>query len=76
MADTTWYVDFTLTTGNNDGTDWDNAYRSGVTGANSLQTAIDKANDADNTTVYVRTDEDWLGRCGRWQSLCHLRDTG
>ncbi|QDP56802.1 MAG: hypothetical protein Unbinned400contig1000_21 [Prokaryotic dsDNA virus sp.] len=52
MADTTWYVDPDAT-GANDGTSWADAYQN-ITGANSLQTAIDQANDADNTTVYVR----------------------
>ena len=52
MADTTWYVDPDAS-GANDGSSWTDAYEN-LVGATSLQTALDAANDADNTTIYVR----------------------
>lgn len=52
MADTTWYVDPDAS-GANDGSSWTDAYQN-LVGATSLQTALDAANDVDNTTIYVR----------------------
>tara|TARA_R100001530_G_scaffold130403_1_gene101330 strand:+ start:423 stop:1646 length:1224 start_codon:yes stop_codon:yes gene_type:complete len=52
MADSIWYVDPDAS-GANDGTSWTDAYEN-LVGATSLQTALDQANDADNTTIYVR----------------------
>lgn len=52
MADSTWYVDPDAS-GDNNGTTWEHAYEN-LVGATSLQTAIDKANDVDNTTIKVR----------------------